>query len=394
MDALSPYLGFQQLYSQLSQDEKNMHLLKAVNKGNSALMQILITAGADTRIKSKDGHMTPFLCSVQAGHKECMAILLQNNPASFYDIDENGDNALTLALWYDRKEIFYSLLNVPGQYISPDMLSAALFAAAINDHPVEAQMLINKGASINKQHAKDGTTPIMAAVTFENPEMIQVLLRNKPDLRIKNNLGQNVFDLVKECNNTVIQNIFLKNQQINCFVPTPTPKIYPVLPSCPTFVPPCYQPIITEESLCQDLKELSFFKEIDLTPSAPPLETFVPEVKAVKRPRKSISNESKTSASEEKGIKRPAEGALDETDRKFKKIKISCPSDAEKDKQKSIKKEKKLCKQFSKLSLCDNKKIFIPSAQPIIFILEPRGVKRKAEGDLVQNDKKVKKPKL
>ncbi len=367
MDSFSPYLGFQQLYSQLPQEEKNTRLLNAAKKGNSAIIQILIDSGADVRAKDKN-QMTPFLCAVQAGHDQCTFILLQNNPSSFYDIDNNSDNALAIALWYDRKKTFYALLNLPGQYISPEMLSMALFAAAINNHPEEAQILINKGANVNKIHAQDGTTPIMAAVTFESVEMIQLLLSHHADLSLKNNANQNVFDLVKDCMNTMIQNIFSKSIKMPCFMQIPTPKIYPVLPSCPTFVPPCYEPIIseevnsTEDSLCDDLATLSFFNHNDLKPSAPLLDDLIPI---------------------EKGIKRKALCHLNENHhgREIKKAKILCPALLEENIE-------ELRQGIAAISLCD-------VAPPVVFMMpEKRAPKRPAQNNLIDRDRKCKKAKL
>ena len=390
LSSFSPYSGFQQLYSQLPQEQKDARILKAAKEGKSELIQILIDSGANPRARTKDNnYLTPLLCAVQAGHNESVSILLQNYAASFYDVDGNGDNALTIALWYNRKKTFYYLLSLPGQYISPDMLSAALFAAAIHDHPDEAQILINKGADLNKIHAKDGTTPIMTALTFESIEMIQLLLKNNADLSLKNNLGQNVFDLVKDCTNIIIQNMFSQNIKIPCFMQRPTPSIYPILPSCPTFLPPCYQPIIsqetnsevmnTQESLCENFGELSFYNHFNLKPSAPSLENLdlLPQPK---------------------GTKRKAPCDLNEDDRKIKKNRILCLSDLLSEfcfDQKVA--EKFLRKGIAAISLCDNvdsentEVAVSPPPPPVIFIAEQRASKRKAENDLTRDNKRVKK---
>lgn len=384
------YSDLQKLYSFLSQEEKNARLLKAAQTGQSDLVGILIASGANLKARTKDNdRLTPFLCAVQTGHNECISILLQHNPGSFYDLDGNGDNALTIALWYGRKKTFNFLLNLPGQYISSEMLSAALFAAAINDHPEEAQMLMKKGADINKIHAKDGTTPIMAAVTFESLEMVQLLLRNNVDLSLKNKLGQNVFDLVKNCNNPAIQDLFSKNIKIACFAPTLTAKIYPILPSCPKFVPPCYQPIIsqeinneernTEDSLCHNFETFSLGQDTDLTPSAPPLSDLFSEGEPKKR------------------SKRKAPHALDESNRKIKKNRILCASDLLSEFCfDEVAAEKVLRKGIAELSLYDKDvAVAVLPLPPVIFIAEQkRGAKRTADNYLTGDNEKVKKPKL
>lgn len=386
MDTHSPYSDFQALYSQLSLEEKNERLLKAAKEGKSNLIPILIKSGANILVKDKK-HMTPFLCAVQAGHTECALVLLEYHPNAFYDVDKDGDSALTIALWNNRLKTFDSLFNLPGKYLSADMLYAALVTAAINDHPKQAQMLIERGADIHKRHADDNSIPLMTAVVFESVGVVELLINKGSDVKIfKNNTGENVLDLVKICNNTTIKELFLN---LTCSMPTP--KIYPVLPSCPTFVPPCYQPIIsqdlsndginTDEFLYERFNAFSLYQEMDLKPSAPPLSDLFPGIEPKRNKRKSPNE-------------------LDESHRKIKKNRKECASDYLSEFCfDEVVAEKELRKGIAALSLYDtdievNNAIVTVVTPPITFIAELRTPKRRAENDLIKDNEKIKKARI
>ena len=280
---------------------------------------------------------------------------------------------------------FDCLFNLPGKYLSADILYAALVTAAINDHPKQAQMLMERGADIHKRHADDGSIPLMTAVVFESVGVVELLINKGSDITsFKNFTGENVLDLVKKSNNTAIKELFL-----NLKCSTPTPKIYPVLPSCPTFVPPCYQPIIshdlsseeinTDEFLYEGFNAFSLYQEMDLKPSAPPLSDLFPGI-------------------EPKSNKRKSPNELDESHRKIKKNRKQCASDYLSEFCfDEVAAEKELRKGIAGLSLYDTD-INIQDAAaavlppPVIFA-QQNPPKRRAESDLIRDNKKVKKTK-
>ncbi len=363
----SHYSSFDVLYAQLLPEEKNARLMNlAKNNGSSELIEILIQCGADINITCPNG-MTPFLFAVKAGNHKTISVFLKHNIFTLCDTDRLGYNALMLTLWHDQlKNTFYFLMKNYGQYMSVDMINAAMISAAIKEKPEEAQVLMNtKKINVNYRDYK-GNTALMYAVMYDNVKMIELLLTNNADINIKNFENETVFDWAKKSEDPAVLDALSKSWRIGLLIRTPTPKIYPDLSEFLPAVPLCQEFLIgenqdeemfDEDSIMQNFSTLSLNAAFPIfQPSAPSADLF---------------------DGDQRGIKRKAVKQLDDPKREIKKRNIN---------------ECLITKSFAVLSLEDPQDFFFPPT--CVFSLEERGVKRKAPRHLNERGRDIKKYKI
>ena len=76
----------------------------------------------------------------------------------------------------------------------------ALIEAVSERNTDRIDLCLKKGADINTRNA-GGRTPLMMAVWFESPGLLEFILSKNPDLFLTDNSGRTAFDLLKEANN-------------------------------------------------------------------------------------------------------------------------------------------------------------------------------------------------
>ena len=151
----------------LSQDEKNEHLLNEIKNENINEIKYAIEQRADVNYTTPQGH-TPLYQSVGRGNKEIVSILIEAEAK----IDVLGD-----------------INNGPP----------LVWAASKGDIEI-MKLLIEKGGNINIQHEKDRSfdTPLHIASKNKKDKVIEFLVENDADLTIENNNLKTPLDIIAE----------------------------------------------------------------------------------------------------------------------------------------------------------------------------------------------------
>ena len=134
--------------------------------GNSAIVQILLDAGADIEFKDFSGRTALMWAVQEEGHGEIVDVLLRAG-ADVNAKDRAGRTALMLT-------------------------------ASRNDNPDVIARLIKAGADVNAQDANGETVLIWAADNSKNPEVIATLLKAGADARVEDKAGRTAFVLAED----------------------------------------------------------------------------------------------------------------------------------------------------------------------------------------------------
>lgn len=143
------------------------------------------------------------------GTVEDMKQLQAHNKDVINSVSEMGFTPLILACYRGNDEVAaYLAKNVKDvNYLSDN--GTALAAAAVKGNVKVAQVLLENKANPNLADQM-GITPLIYAVQFENKELVELLLKYKASKTIKDKEGKTPQDYAKFTNNTDIINL-LKN---------------------------------------------------------------------------------------------------------------------------------------------------------------------------------------
>jgi ankyrin repeat protein len=132
---------------------QNRELLQAAAKGNTSLVESLISSGADINSRDDLGATPLFLAAVK-GHTETVVLLIQNGA----EIDARNQHGIT-----------------------------PLFPAAGRGHLSLVQILVKSGANVNAVSENLNHTPIFSSV---NVEIAKALMEGGAEINIRDKLGQ------------------------------------------------------------------------------------------------------------------------------------------------------------------------------------------------------------
>jgi ankyrin repeat protein len=218
---------------------KNLYnaLQIAVYSGNYAAAEILLKQGAD--IEAKDAwNRTPLFDATISGKYEAIEFYIRHG-ANMYTCQYDAFNALHVyisdclrnervlnteiikiyinngydANWEDASNYtlihslsmqddvtLFELLPKDGSYDynkpTIDRVTPLLIAVITHSYNTAAYLLEN-GADINYQD-KQGNSPLFWAVAINDRELVEILLKFSPDLLLKNNDGEAIYDIASD----------------------------------------------------------------------------------------------------------------------------------------------------------------------------------------------------
>lgn len=161
------------------------------------LVQHILDRGADINKHNKKGR-TPLILAIGAARKDSIEVLLKNKA----DVNTNDFENTSPLMYATKNEPWYfdALLELGADIHQKDSYEQGLLTCAcFNNNLYMAKQLLKLGADINEQDS-NGTTPLIAAVGQNHKNIINHLLENNPNLDLKNNLNQTVFDVAEKHN--------------------------------------------------------------------------------------------------------------------------------------------------------------------------------------------------
>lgn len=141
---------------------------------------------------------TPLHIAVMFDRNEIIELLISLG-ADVNGYNREGQTSLHQAMMADSKEIA-ELLIAHGADVNAKMFSTGmtlLHRAANNNDKEAVEFLIARGADVNAQH-KEGGTPLHQAAAWSSIGIVELLLANKADPRLKTNSGKTAEQVADE----------------------------------------------------------------------------------------------------------------------------------------------------------------------------------------------------
>ncbi|XP_065914617.1 uncharacterized protein [Dysidea avara] len=144
----------------------------AICDGNEELAGALITAGADIKITDNYGN-TMLMCAAEGGCTKVASDLLNTGSIDINAVNEDGDSALSIALWEGNEELAGALITAGAdiKITNNDGDSLLHNAAQGNCSSVIGELLVKAGLDVNIVN-KAGETPLDIAIKCGNSSIV------------------------------------------------------------------------------------------------------------------------------------------------------------------------------------------------------------------------------
>ena len=165
----------------MSATHTSADLFRACKRGDLALAQAAIAAGADVNMADHEGYF-PLHLAAKFSRFEIVQTLIEAG-AGVNTIDSGGWIALHFALCkehFEQRIIDLLILKQSSINAVDQWMYSPLHVAMDSGHPEVVGKLIDAGADLNAR-TSDGLTPLGVAVEFGQVEMVKALIENGAD---------------------------------------------------------------------------------------------------------------------------------------------------------------------------------------------------------------------
>ncbi|XP_071085033.1 serine/threonine-protein phosphatase 6 regulatory ankyrin repeat subunit A-like [Haliotis cracherodii] len=167
-------------------------LMKAASTGNEKVFDLLVKEGCNLSAMDYEGNnMLHSACS--GGSVHIVRYLLQQKVADIESGGEDGMTPVMVASKNGHKEVFDLLRGKGCNLAVVDELDNSILHAACCSHSVYivGYLLSNRIIDIERR-GEDGLTPVMVAAMKGQTEVFDELVRNRCDLSVVDDLGDNI----------------------------------------------------------------------------------------------------------------------------------------------------------------------------------------------------------
>lgn len=189
-----------QMIEQVQKAKEDNSLFEAVEKGDLAQLELLISKGADVNLKDPNG-LTPLHIAAKEGHVDIAAFLIKNRAEVNARAGEYGLTPLHWAAWKGHKRVVEMLIDAGAQVNVHTAAGHTPFRIAVDFGHIDiVRLLMSKGADIEVVDNWN-VTPLFSAVSTNRLDLIKLLLER----------GVNVDTMVKPGRQTPLHRAAGKN---------------------------------------------------------------------------------------------------------------------------------------------------------------------------------------
>ena len=179
-------------------------LLAAIQDGHLETVRVLLEAGASVNLCDRHGD-SPLSTAIRSGSEEIVQTLLDHKKIKVNISDRYGMTPLHVACIRKKPALAEMLLEegaeswpLPLEPSGPQPPPPLMLCLEVSDLAT-MKILLDAGASPNAVDQK-GDTPLIKATYKKQEEFVWLLLRYKPDLKIKNNYGNSALQYALQLN--------------------------------------------------------------------------------------------------------------------------------------------------------------------------------------------------
>ncbi|XP_071085594.1 serine/threonine-protein phosphatase 6 regulatory ankyrin repeat subunit A-like [Haliotis cracherodii] len=181
---------------EISHEKKNIlgttPLMKAASTGNKKVFDLLVKEGCNLSAMDYEGNnMLHSACS--GGSVHIVRYILRQKVADIESRGKDGVTPVMVASKNGQKEVF-DFLRGKGCNLSvvDELDNTVLHAACCSDSVYIVRYLLSNKIVDIERRGEDGKTPVMVAAMKGQTEVFHVLIRNRCDLSVVDDLGDNI----------------------------------------------------------------------------------------------------------------------------------------------------------------------------------------------------------
>ena len=160
----------------------NTLLMKAIEKNNVSLTEMLLVCGAQCTIANNEGTTPLMVAAAQDNIRLAQLLFDYAENMQIDQVNKNNETALMIAVKNDNSRLVKLLLNKQVDVNKKDNQNRTAFRIALENYRSEvAQLLMDHGADIVTEPVEN-TSSLMLAINNNNINIAQALLRDGVDV--------------------------------------------------------------------------------------------------------------------------------------------------------------------------------------------------------------------
>lgn len=175
---------------------------KALELDDSRTLSTLLLRGFDPNTADPKGQV-PLFVAFRQGSEKSAKLLLEHPELKVDAVNASGETPVMMAAMRGRIDAVRALLD-KGAAVNREGWSPLHYAATGPEVAI-VRLLLERGAAVDAR-SPNGTTPMMMAAQYGNPDSAVLLLERRADPRARNDLGLSAADFARAAGRDALAN--------------------------------------------------------------------------------------------------------------------------------------------------------------------------------------------